>query len=148
MTLTKIKIYIALVLYHRIIWKTSFEFYYIIKSVFEIPILNPITPYNQLCLLNKFLHFVDNKSFGESYDKITEIRAIHEYLSKKLQNMYIIKQNLANNVAEKVSLFMERPTEVELIFYLKSLYLSESKIGYISSGKSFVRKFFKTWYKK
>ena len=52
---------------------------------------------NQICLLDKFLHFVDNKLLGGSYDKITEIRAIHEHLSQKFQTMYVFEQDLAIN---------------------------------------------------
>ena len=138
-TINEIKVYIALVLYRGVIWKPSYEFYYMTDPIFSTPMMSRVMSYNRFHLIDKFLHFVDNKSLDKKYEKIAKIKPIYQYLFERFRTLYIPERDIS--IDESLLLWKGRLSWKQYIpnkrarFGLKSFVLCESSTEYIWNGK-------------
>ena len=49
----------------------------------------------QYLLIEKFLHFVDNRTLGENYEKIAKIKPIHDYLLQRFSLLYTLERDIS-----------------------------------------------------
>ena len=66
-TAAKIRLYLAALIYRGMLYKPKKHLYYTKNNLFEIPVFRWIISQNKM-VLEKFLHFVDNEEFGDSYN--------------------------------------------------------------------------------
>ena len=74
-TAPAIRLYLAALIYLRILYKPKKHFYYTKKNLFETP---EFRSQNKMVLLEKFLPFVNNEELGDSYNKAAKIQPILE----------------------------------------------------------------------
>ena len=106
--------------------------------------MSRVMSYNRFHLIDKFLHFVDNKSLDENYEKIAKIKPIYQYLFERFRTLYIPERDIS--IDESLLLWKGRLSWKQYIpnkrarFGLKSFVLCESSTGYIWNGKLYTGK--------
>ncbi|XP_065642425.1 piggyBac transposable element-derived protein 4-like [Hydra vulgaris] len=55
-----IRLYIAFILYRGILWKPTHAMYFSTNPLFDTPLIRKVLSFDRFCLIEKFLHIVDN----------------------------------------------------------------------------------------
>ena len=109
--------------------------FYTKSKLFETPGFKKILPQDRLVLLEKYIHFVDISTLGESYNRSAKIDLIHEYLVERWQSLLTLEENIS--VDEALLLWIGRLIWKQFIrtvrarFGLKSFVLAEASSGYV-----------------
>ena len=97
--------------------------------------VSKVLSYNRLVLIERYIHFVDNNSLGESCKKTAKIAPLHDYLSEKFSVMYTTERDIS--IDESLLLWKGCLSWKQYIpnkrsrFGLKSFVLCEAKTGYV-----------------
>ena len=130
-----IRLYIAFILYRGILWKPTNAMYFSTNSLFDTPLIRKVLSFDRLCLIEKFLHFVDNSCLPISFCKIAKIKPIYDYLVNKFKILYIPNKNIS--IDESLLLWKGHLSWKQYVpskrsrFGMKSFALCESATGYI-----------------
>ena len=95
--------------------------------------ISKILSYNKFTLIEKFLHFIDNRILGENYEKIAKIKPVHDYLSQRFSLLYTPECNI--RIDESLLLWKGRLSWKKYIpkkrshFGMKSFVLWEAPSG-------------------
>ena len=65
----EIRLYLAALTYHRMLYKPKEHLYYVKKKLFEAPVFRRIRSQNKIVLLGNFLHSVYNEELGNFCNK-------------------------------------------------------------------------------
>ncbi|XP_065674004.1 piggyBac transposable element-derived protein 4-like [Hydra vulgaris] len=130
-----IRLYIAFILYRGILWKPTHAMYFSTNPLFDTPIIRKVLSFDRFCLIEKFLHFVDNSSLPIHFCKKAKIKPIYDYLVNKFKTLYIPNKNIS--IDELQLLWKGHLSWKQYIpskrsrFGMKSFALCESATGYI-----------------
>ena len=130
-----IRLYIAFALYRGIVWKPTYAMYFSTDPLFDTPILRKVMSYDRFCMVDKFIHFVDNTTLPEHCTKKAKIEPIYDYLVNKFKTLYLPKRDIS--IDESLLLWKGRLSWKQYIankrsrFGIKSFALCESETGYI-----------------
>ena len=128
-------LYFAMILYRGVVWKPSYAHYYTENAIFATPIISKILSYNRFLLIEKFLHFVDNRTLAKNYQKIAKIKPVHDYLSQQFSLLYTPERDIS--IDESLLLWKGRLSWKQYIpkkrsrFSMKSFVLCEASSGYV-----------------
>ena len=109
--------------------------YFSTNPLFDTPLIRKVLSFDRFCLIEKFLHFVDNSSLPINFCKIAKIKPIYDYLVNKFKTLYIPNKNIS--IDESLLLWKGHLSWKQYIpskrsrFGMKSLALCESATGYI-----------------
>ncbi|XP_047141066.2 piggyBac transposable element-derived protein 4-like [Hydra vulgaris] len=130
-----IRLYIAFILYRGILWKPTNAMYFSTNPLFDTPLIRKVLSFDKFCLIEKFLHFVDNSSLPIHSCKKAKIEPIYDYLVNKFKTLYIPNKNIS--IDESLLLWKGHLSWKQYIpskrsrFGMKSFALCESATGYI-----------------
>ena len=63
-TSDEVYLYTALIFYRGVVWKPTYEMYYMKDDVFTTPFVTKILSYDRFLLIDRFIHFCDNESLS------------------------------------------------------------------------------------
>ena len=69
--------------------------FYTKNKLFEITGITKILPQDRLVVLEKYIHFVDISTLGESDNRSAKIEPIHEYLVERWQSLLTLEENVS-----------------------------------------------------
>ncbi|XP_065664603.1 piggyBac transposable element-derived protein 4-like [Hydra vulgaris] len=130
-----IRLYIAFILYRGILWKPTHAMYFSTNPLFDTPLIRKVLSFDRFCLVEKFLHFVDNSSLPIHFCKKAKIKPIYDYLVNKFKTLYIPNKNIS--IDESLLLWKGHLSWKQYFpskrsrFGIKSFALCESATGYI-----------------
>ncbi|XP_065671970.1 piggyBac transposable element-derived protein 4-like [Hydra vulgaris] len=125
----------AFILYRGILWKPTKAMYFSTNSLFDTPLIRKVLSFDRFCLIEKFLHFVDNSSLPIHFCKKAKIEPIYDYQVNKFKTLYIPNKNIS--IDKSLLLWKGHLSWKQYIpskrsrFGMKSFALCESATGYI-----------------
>ena len=137
-TRNEIYLYTALVFYRGVVWKPTYEMYYMKDDVFTTPFVTKILSYDRFLLIDRFLHFCNNESLSFLDIKTAKIKHVFDYVESKFSELYTPERDIC--VDESLMLWKGRLSWKQFIktkrsrFGIKSFSLCESSSGYLWSS--------------
>ena len=130
--------------YRGVVWKPTYEMYYMKDDVFTTPFVTKILSYDRFLLIDRFLHFCDNESLSVSNIKTAKIKHVFDHVEEKLSELYTPERD--NCIDESLMLWKGRLSWKQFIrtkrsrFGIKSFSLCESSSGYLWSSCLYTEK--------
>ena len=117
------------------IWTPTYEHHFTTNSKFFTPRVKNFMSYNRFRIVNRFLHFVDNKKLGEKYLLAAKIQPVWDYCNEKFQSIYTPMKYIS--IGKSLVLWKgrlswkQRVLAKNALFGFKMYSVNESESGYI-----------------
>ena len=91
----EVRLYLAAFIYRGMLCKPKEHVYHCKNKLFAAPGFRLIISQNELVLLEKFLHFVDDEELGYSYNKAVKIQPILDKLVEQFKLLLELERNVS-----------------------------------------------------